>query len=102
MSVKMAYFLEFLIIRPEAIPATGALIGTPPSISARLEPQTEPIEVEPFEAKASETIRIVYGNLSFGGMTGARAFSARAPWPIILRLVPPILPVSPVEKGGKL
>ena len=31
------------------MPATGALIGTPASISDRVEAQTEPIEVEPLE-----------------------------------------------------
>ena len=41
------------------MPATGALIGTPPSISARVEPQTEPIEVEPFELSTSDTTRSV-------------------------------------------
>ena len=33
--------------RPMAIPATEALIGTPASISAREEPQTEAMEEEP-------------------------------------------------------
>ena len=43
------------------------------------------------------------GKSSFVGITGRRAFSANAPWPIILLFVPPpLLPVSPVENGGKL
>ena len=41
------------------MPATGALIGTPASISASVLPQTEAIEVEPFEEIASETRRSV-------------------------------------------
>ena len=41
------------------MPATGALIGTPASISDRVEPQTEPIEVEPLDDSTSETVRIV-------------------------------------------
>ena len=41
------------------MPATGALIGTPASISERLEAHTEPIEVEPFELSTSETRRSV-------------------------------------------
>ena len=41
------------------MPATGALIGTPASISERLEAQTEPIEVEPLELSTSDTRRSV-------------------------------------------
>ena len=43
------------------MPETGALIGTPASISASVEPHTEPIDDEPFDSSVSETIRIVYG-----------------------------------------
>jgi len=42
-----------------AIPATGALMGTPAAISDRVEPQTDAMEVEPFEASTSETTRSV-------------------------------------------
>ena len=61
MSVRMAYVagLAASVIRPIATPATGALIGTPASISARVLPQTAPIEVEPLELSTSETTRIV-------------------------------------------
>ena len=38
--------------------ATGAMIGTPASISERQPPQIDAIEVEPFEAMISETTRI--------------------------------------------
>ena len=41
------------------MPETGALIGTPASISASVEPQTEPIDDEPFDSSVSETSRIV-------------------------------------------
>ena len=41
------------------MPATGALIGTPASMSDRVEPQTDAIEVEPFEDRTSETRRSV-------------------------------------------
>ena len=41
------------------MPATGALIGTPASMSDRLDPHTEPIEVEPLEDSTSETVRMV-------------------------------------------
>ncbi len=43
------------------------MIGTPASISASVEPQTEPIDDEPFDSSVSETIRIVYGKSSAGG-----------------------------------
>ena len=39
------------------MPATGALIGTPASISDSVEPQTEPIEVEPLDDSTSDTSR---------------------------------------------
>ena len=44
------------------MPDTGDLIGTPASISASVEPHTEPIDDEPFDSSVSETSRIVYGN----------------------------------------
>ncbi len=46
------------------MPETGAVIGTPASISESVEPQTEPIDDEPFDSSVSETMRIVYGNTS--------------------------------------
>ena len=42
-----------------AIPATGALIGTPASISESVEPHTEPMELDPLEAMTSDTVRTV-------------------------------------------
>ena len=42
-------------IRPIAMPATGACNGTPAFSSESVEAQTEPIEVEPLEPRASET-----------------------------------------------
>ena len=41
-----------------AMPETGALIGTPASMSARVEPQVEAIEEEPLDSMISETTRI--------------------------------------------
>ena len=84
------------------MPATGALIGTPASISARVEPQTEPCEVEPLDEMTSETRRSAYGNSLTGGMTGSSARSASAPWPISRRPGPRDGRVSPTEKDGKL
>ncbi len=53
-----------------AMPATGALIGTPASISASVLPQVLAIEVLPLLESTSETRRMVYGNSSSSGMTG--------------------------------
>ena len=44
--------------RPMATPATGALIGTPASMSDKLVPHTLAIELEPFDSRISETTRI--------------------------------------------
>ena len=41
------------------MPATGDLMGTPASISASVEPQTEAIDVDPFELRISDTSLIV-------------------------------------------
>ena len=84
------------------MPETGALIGTPASISASVEPQTEPIDEEPFDSSVSETRRIVYGNSSAVGMTASSARCASAPWPMSRRFGEPMRPVSPTEYGGKL
>ena len=73
------------LIRPMAMPATGALIGTPASISDRLPPQTVAIDDEPFDSRISETMRIVYGNVFSSGSTadsgalGERAVADLAP-----------------------
>ena len=68
------------------MPETGALIGTPASISASVEPQTEPIDDEPFDSSVSETMRIVYGKSSASGMIASSARWASAPWPMSRRL----------------
>jgi len=88
--------------KPIATPATGALIGTPASIRARLVPHTEAMELEPFDSRISETTRITYGNFSTPGMTAFTPRLARLPWPISRRFGEPIMPVSPTLKGGKL
>ena len=84
------------------MPATGALIGTPASMSASVEPQTEPCEVEPLDEMTSDTSRSVYGNSSTLGMTGSSARSASAPWPISRRPGERDGRVSPTENDGKL
>ena len=79
------------------MPATGALIGTPASISASEEPQTEAIDEEPFDSVISETTRIVYGNASIDGITASTPRLARRPWPISRRFGPIMRPASPTE-----
>ncbi len=51
--------LVAFLTRPIATPATGAAIGTPASISARVAPQTDAIELEPFDSRMSLTTRSV-------------------------------------------
>ena len=46
-------------MRPIAVPATGALMCTPASMSDSVEPQTLAIEDEPLLSRISDTIRIV-------------------------------------------
>ncbi len=79
MSVRTLNVLPSLI-RPMAIPATGALIGMPASISASVEPQTEAIEVDPLDSSTSLTKSNVYGNSgSSRGITERKDRSANAP-----------------------
>ncbi len=59
------------------MPETGALIGTPASISESVDPQTEPIDEEPFDSRVSDTMRIVYGKSSAGGIIAWSARCAR-------------------------
>src|SRR5919107_6072811 len=104
MSVSATYDVEPSTspeIRPIAMPATGALRGTPACSSDNVDAQTEPIEVEPLEPIASESWRMAYGNSSRVGSTGSSARRANAPWPTSRRLGEPTRPVSPVENGGK-
>src|SRR3989344_4678637 len=102
MSVNILYLSSLSYMSPMAMPATGALMGTPPSMSARIDAQIDAWEVEPFEAIDSETILMVYGKSATEGSTMERAFSASAPCPTSRRLVNPERPVSPAEYGGKL
>ncbi len=90
------------VINPIAIPATGFLIGTHASISANVEPQTDPIDVDHPEPKHSDTALMVYGNSSIDGSILSNAFSANLPCPISLLPVPLVPFASPTENGGKL
>jgi len=51
--------LSPLLIIPMAIPETGDLMGTPPSIRARVLPHTLAMEEEPLDSRTSDTRRIV-------------------------------------------
>ena len=105
-SERMAIFCDpsssILSTRPIAMPATGALIGTPASMRAIVLPHVEAIELDPLDERISLTTLIAYGNSSLDGSTGSRARSARAPCPI--SLLPGLLIglVSPTEYPGKL
>ena len=62
MSVSNWYFEIFLSLpysvqMPTLIPATGRIIGTPASNNASVPPQTDAIEVEPFDSMISLTTR---------------------------------------------
>jgi len=48
-------------------------------MSDSVDPQTDAIDVEPFDDSTSETTRIVYGHCSWLGRTGMSARSASAP-----------------------
>ncbi len=71
-------------------------MGTPASISARVEPQTLPIELDPLELTTSETTLTVYANSSSSGITCSSERSTSAPWPMSRRLGPRMGFVSPV------
>jgi hypothetical protein len=51
--------LSSSMIRPIAMPATGARSGTPASNIASEPPQTDAIDDEPFDSRMSETTRMV-------------------------------------------
>src|SRR4029453_3936327 len=87
---------------PIATPATGALMGIPASIIARVPPHTEATDDDPLDSRMPDTTRMVYGQLSALGSTAESARSASAPWPTSRRPGPVILPTSPTENGGKL
>jgi len=65
------------IIRPMAMPETGAFNGTPASISAKQLEQVAAIDVEPFWLIISVTERMAYGKSSSLGSTGVKARSAK-------------------------
>ena len=87
---------------PIAIPATGALIGTPASINDSEDPQTLAIELDPLDSVISDTTRIVYGKSSILGRHELIPRRARRPCPTSRRLTPITRPVSPTQYGGKL
>ena len=52
-----------------AIPATGALIGTPAAIKDIVPAQIEACEDEPLDSSTSATVLMAYGNSSTLGST---------------------------------
>ena len=58
MSMKVVKAPSSSWMRPQEMPATGALMGTPASMRAKVEPQMEPWEVEPLEETTSLTTRM--------------------------------------------
>ena len=91
------------LMSPIAMPATGALMGTPASISESVPPQTRAIDelAVRLEGLADDADR-VRELLLRPGSSATSARSARAPWPISRRPGPRSGLVSPVENGGKL
>ncbi|EKE14647.1 MAG: hypothetical protein ACD_12C00365G0001 [uncultured bacterium] len=79
MSVKTAYSSSDFVTIPMATPATACFNGTPASINDKDEPETLPMDEDPFSERISETTRIAYGKSSVEGSTGSMAFSANAP-----------------------
>src|SRR6476661_2601525 len=90
MSVSTANRLPSLI-RPIAMPATCAFVGTPASISARLAPHTDAIDELPFDSVISDTTRSEYANSSAEGSTASNERFASRPWPISRRFGDPLV-----------
>ena len=59
MSVSSTHFCSDCLTRPTEMPATGFAIGTPAAISPSVAPQTDAIELEPFDSRMSEMTRMV-------------------------------------------
>ena len=95
MSVRISSRPVSSVTSPQEIPTTGEVIGTPASISARVAPQTDAMDVEPFDAMISDTQRTVYGKSA--GTTCETERSARFPCPISRRPGPVTFPTSPTE-----
>ena len=78
-SVNNTYSSSSPVTRPQEIPATIFLIGTPAAINDIQDAHVEAIDVEPLDSNVSDTVLIAYGNSSSDGRTGTNAFSANAP-----------------------
>ena len=72
------------------------MIGTPASIIDIVEPQTDPIDDEPFDSSAPETRRIVYGKSS-GSDNRLECLLRERPVADVAPLRPRMNPVSPTE-----
>ena len=79
-TLNIGQYLEFArLLIFDKTHCDARLMGTPASISAIVEPQTEAMDEEPFDEVMSLTTLIAYGNSSSGGSTGINARSASAP-----------------------
>src|ERR1041385_3229746 len=82
MSVSSLYFemlsAAYSVQIPTLIPATGLFIGTPASSNPSVPPQTEAIDVEPFDSMISLVTRTAYGYSSSGSIASIDR-SASAP-----------------------
>lgn len=47
------------VMSPMAMPETGAAMGTPASMSERVDPQTDAMEEDPLDSRISVTTRMV-------------------------------------------
>lgn len=84
------------------MPAPRSASGTPAVRSATDPAHTAAMLLLPLLPSVSAETRAQKGKASGGGISGASAFSARAPWPTSRRPGAPSFPTSPVQKGGKL
>jgi hypothetical protein len=82
------------------MPATGALSGTPASISARLVPHTVAMELEPFDSSDFRHHAHDVGEFIHARHHRLDARLASLPWPISRRLGEPMRPVSPTLTAG--
>ena len=81
--------------------AAAAPTRAPASCRARHPAHTLAMELDPLLSVMVLSSLTVNGNSCSLGIAGARARSARFPWPTSRRLAAPTRPVAPTELGGK-
>ena len=80
------------------MPATGLVIGTPAAIRPSVAPQTDAIELEPFDSRMSEITRSCRGICRGRAARVDAPLGESMPWPISRRPGPRIGRHSPTEK----